>query len=112
MSSELANDTLRDVLDVAISVLGDYGDDHQNSRIERMANWIVMNLTPPVSDYRSGSLSLISTDDDSLTVAVLGDTISVRAENGHSASVVDLDAERCRQFASALLIGVERSEAQ
>lgn len=47
---DLCIDGVREVLDVAVDVLRDYAPDSGNSRIERLARFILLNLRADIAD--------------------------------------------------------------
>ncbi len=99
-------DTVRDIVDVAVSVIDDYADDANETRISRMAHWILLNLGVEVNDRKLGSVSKISTDITNVSVLQIGVRVVM-----HSAEPMRLlGCEQARQLATALLMGVERSE--
>lgn len=99
-------DTVREIVDVAVSVLEDYGEDSQETRIARMAHWILLNLGVDVTDRQLGSVSKISTDVSSISVIQVGSRLALHSTEPLKA----IATEHARQLATALLICVERSE--
>lgn len=46
--SDVSVDGVREILDVAVDVLRDYGNTPGDSRIERLARWVLFNLRADV----------------------------------------------------------------
>lgn len=99
-------DTVRDIVDVAVSVLDDYAEDSEESRIARMAHWILLNLGVVVNDRQLGPVSKISTDVESVSVIQIGPRVVLHSTE----SMKTLLCEQARQLATALFMCAERSE--
>lgn len=97
-------DGVREIIDVAVSVLEDYcDDDASETRIARLARWIVYNLAVDVIDKRAGSVAIISTMDKTGMVVQAGDSVALQVHG-------TFDGEGARQLATALLLCAERAE--
>lgn len=108
MSEDGAVDSVRDIVNVAVDVLKDYGVTQGDTRIERMARWIALNFIVELKDVRSGSVSRITTDDTRILAMQVGDHVGFRSDE----VTRSLRKETARQLAVALLVCVERAENQ
>lgn len=100
-------DTLNEIIDVAISVLEDYEADAGESRIARLASWLVFNMGVNVQDRQLGPFSRMSTDDSSIAVLQMGERVVLVAQG----TTQTLSEDVARQLATALLIATERAES-
>lgn len=106
MSNDGDYDNVRDIVNVAVDVLRDYGTACGDTRIERMARWITLNLAVELHDVRAGAMATITTDDTRVLALQVGDHVGFRCDD----VTRSLRKETARQLAVALLICVERSE--
>jgi hypothetical protein len=106
-SDVTACDGVSEILDVAISVLQDYGDVPGESRLERLARGVVYNLSGSVelTHEIAGRVSETTLDDGGVTrrVQQAGGLIGIAART--------MRAEQARQLAAALLICANRADA-
>lgn len=100
-------DSVSEVLAVATEVLQEYGDVPGDSRIERMARWVVLNLGVEVDEAHLGSVSRVRTTDGLQRVWRIGSLVGIDYIGSNQG---DGNADTARQLAKALLICVERSE--
>lgn len=100
-------DSIDGVLDVASSVLGDYGSDPGATRIERMARWIVHRVGDPVAIASAGSLSKARTESGIGALRCM-DFVAL----AHEGKVVTprLTPDEARELAVALLRMAELAE--
>ena len=104
-------DNVRDILDVAISVLRDHGRAPGDSRLERMARWLIMNLGVQLQDEHARWMSRVYTSDSDLAASHVGDHVGLSARIATYEFVAQaLEPEKARQLATALLICAERAE--
>lgn len=100
-------DTLLD--DVVVSVLQDYGPDPGDTRVERMARWLALNLGgPPYDIEQSGNLERTRLDHGSITVLRVGEKFMI--DQGGLTMIVAEAAHEARCLAVALLRAAENSE--
>ena len=108
----VAEDTLDDVLDVAVEVLQDYVHFHGSSRIERMARWLVMNLgSEPYGYIRAGAVEQYTVDPD-LVVSRMGSKIGITSNKRCIAIPEEgTDARRAMATAIACIRAAELAKA-
>lgn len=98
-------DTLDGILNVAGSVLEDYGPDPGGTRIERMARWITFNVGAPPCFERAGGLARFHCAQD-VKVERCGILVGIDART----QVAPLLADDAREVAAALLRAAEMAE--
>lgn len=104
------------VLDVACSVIADYGGSSTSTRIERLARWVLANLDACPTLEQTGTVAKFycarrrSPEDQRRPIVVwsVGALIAVELEDGSRSEA--LSAEDARELATALLRAAERSE--
>lgn len=108
----VGEDSLDDVLGVAVEVLTEYGPHHGRSRIERLARWLVMNLgDEPYGYVRAGSIEQFTIDPD-LVVSRVGSLVGVTSSKRTGAMPeYGTDARRAMALAIAAIRASERARA-
>lgn len=92
---ELTTDTVTSIQDLAAEVLQEYAPDHGNTRIERLARWVVFNLSPDLQDEGV----------DEPYVSVTSDVFVHRDANKVLLCYdIELRPDQARELATALLI--------
>jgi hypothetical protein len=103
-------DGVREILDVAVDVLRDYGAVAGDSRIERLARWIVFNLAVHLRDIHSGSRYAIYAS-DKLAVTQCDDHMALSARvKTYGSAARPMRSEQARRLATALLVCAERAD--
>jgi hypothetical protein len=101
-------DGVREILDVAVSVLQDYDPEHGFTRIERMARWILLNLREGLKEEHLGLVSVITTS-DLRSVQRVDSQIAVSIGSG-LATQPPLSAQTARELATGLYLCAQRVE--
>ena len=104
-------DCVDQILDVAGDVLRDYGNECGQTRIERMARWIALNLGgPPYESKRAGGLEkiILGTGDHDLAVLRAGHFFGI--EQDGVTIIVGRSALEARSLAVALMRCAEHAE--
>lgn len=105
-------DGVREVLDVAVSVLTDYAPDMGDTRIERLARWVLFNLKADVQLEGIGHVALCKCT-DKVEVGQVGDRVafSTYATLGGAAALLrTMSAEEARNVATGLLLCADRAD--
>jgi hypothetical protein len=103
-------DSVREILDVAVGLLRDYGTVPGDTRIERMARWIVFNLAMHLRDVHSGSKSAVYANDE-LAAIQCDKHVALSARVKTYAYVArPMSTEEARKLATTLLACAERAD--
>lgn len=93
-------DNIREILDVATDVLRDYGPDFGDTRIERLARFVALNVRAEVTAEHAGSVSLIvGPGEDSVAAVRVGNQIGLTPETDFVGTPT-----KARELATALMM--------
>jgi hypothetical protein len=98
--------TVRQTIDIAVSVMEDYGEAGADTRIARLARWVILNLGVDVYKRELGCIAHIGTDAKGVAALQVGGSVALLTQ----APTQSLSYESARQLATALFIAVERAE--
>lgn len=101
-------DTMNEILDVAASVLADYGPDPGSTRLERLARWVVDAVGgEPGSIVSAGAVAKVRLD-TGISVLMAGDVIALQFDG--RVVTPQLSSDDARELAVALLRVAEYQE--
>ena len=104
-------DGVREVLDVAVSVLRDYSPNFGNTRIERMARWLILNLGADVMLEHYGARSVAACT-PSVAVTCVGDKIVFEVQAVlRNPLTRSFGRDEAVDIATALLLCAERADS-
>jgi hypothetical protein len=101
----LLHDRLDAVLDIAVTVLADYAPDFGNTRLERMARYLMLNLGGEPTLEKAGALARFSGDE--VEVLRAGEHIAVHVDGLRAGRT----PEQARALAVMLLRAAELAES-
>ncbi len=103
-------DGVREILDVAVSVLQDYDPNHGNSRIERMARWLLLNLREGLKEGHAGLVSQVTTTDRCVQRVGTQLIVSQVGDSNRLTTQPVMTSGSARELATALYLCAERME--